>query len=203
MKYDMNKIPVIILAAGESKRMGMPKGLLNFKGKPFLTYQIEQLSDMGFTKIIAVFGKNEDIYKEKIPELNGITVIVNPTPEKGQFSSIQCGLLSLSNVSQSATFILPVDVPCPNFDVWEKLAVELILTDAYASIPEFQGKKGHPVLISEKFKQHLMTSDSDNRLDFEIHKLIDQQKAKIISVTDRKVTLNINTPEEWNEFKVM
>ena len=203
MKYDINRIPVVILAAGESKRMGIPKGLLNFEGKLFLTHQIEQLLNMGFRKIIAVFGKNEDIYREKIPELNRITVIVNPTPEKGQFSSIQCGLLSLSNVSQSACFILPLDVPCPDLDVWEKLTIELILTDAYAAIPEFQGKKGHPVLISEDFRQHLLHCDSGNRLDFEIHKIIDQNKAKIISVDDKKVTLNINTLEEWNKFKVM
>ena len=199
----MNKIPVIILAAGESKRMGIPKGLLNYQGKTFLSYQIDQVSNMGFSKIVVVLGKNEKIYQEKIPELKKHTIIVNPAPEKGQFSSIQCGLLSLSNVSQSGAFILPIDVPCPDYDVWEQLAIELLLSDANVSIPEFQGKKGHPVLLSEEFKQHLLSCDSESRLDFKIHKQIDEHKAKVISVNDKNITLNINTLEEWKEYKVM
>lgn len=198
----MNKIPVIILAAGESKRMGIPKGLLNYQGKTFLSYQIDQVSNMGFSKIVVVLGKNEKIYQEKIPELKKHTIIVNPAPEKGQFSSIQYGLLEISKESQSGVFILPVDVPCPNRTVWELLVEGLISSDSNVSIPEYEGKKGHPVLLSEEFKQYLLTCKTDSRLDFEIKKQQDMQKAKIISVKDIKITYNLNTLEEWEKFKV-
>ena len=202
MKDYMKKIPVIILAAGDSKRMGEIKGLLDYKGKPFLAYQIECLLAIGLWKIVVVLGNDHRIYEEKIPEIDDLVISINPNPEKGQFSSIQCGLKKISKVSQSGAFILPIDVPCPEKAVWEMLVKGLISADANVSIPEYKGRKGHPVLLSEEFKKYLLTCETDSRLDFEIKKQQDLQKAKIISVKDIKITYNLNTPEEWEEFKV-
>ncbi len=202
MKSEIKKIPVIILAAGESQRMGVLKGLLDFKGKPFLSFQIRRLKEIGFWEIIVVLGKDFEIYQEKVPELKDLIITINPNPEKGQFSSIQYGLLAQSKLSKTGAFILPVDVPCPNKFVWEKLAEGMSSTNASVSIPEFQSKKGHPVLLSEEFKQYLLTCSTDSRLDFEINKQKDMQKAKIISVKDKNITLNLNTPKDWEEFKV-
>lgn len=202
MKFDFKALPVIILAAGDSQRMGMPKGLLNYRGKTFLSYQLELLSEIGFTEIVIVLGKDNKLYQEKVPELKDINLVVNPAPERGQFSSIQCGLLALSKSHQLGVFILPVDVPCPEKDVWEQLAKVLSTSDANVSIPEFKGQKGHPVFLSEEFKKYLTICSSDTRLDYEIHKQRDNQKTKIISVNDRNITLNLNTYEAWNAYKV-
>ena len=202
MSFDLKKIPVIVLAAGDSQRMGIPKGLLDYHGKPFLSYQIESLFEIGFTDIIVVSGKDTALYQENIPELKKSTVIVNPQPERGLFSSIQSGLLGLKDKYQSGVFILPLDVPCPSKEVWNQLAVELSSSEANVSIPEFNGKRGHPVLLSDEFKQYLQTCSSDSRLDFEIRKQKELQKAKIISVNDKNITLNLNTLEEWEAFKV-
>ena len=202
MSFNIKSLPVIILAAGESQRMGELKGLLDYKGKPFLSFQIEQIEKIGFWEIIVVLGKDFKVYQDKIPELKDIIITVNPHPDKGQFSSIQYGLLALSKVSHAGVFILPVDVPCPNRSVWEQLAKGLSSFDVNVSIPEFKGKKGHPVLLSDEFKQHLLKCSPDSRLDFEINKQKDKQKAKIISVKDKNITRNLNTPEEWEEFKV-
>ena len=202
MSFDLKKISVIVLAAGDSQRMGIPKGLLDYHGKPFLSYQIESLFEIGFTDIIVVSGKDTALYQENIPELKKSTVIVNPQPERGLFSSIQSGLLRLKDKYQSGVFILPLDVPCPSKEVWNQLAVELSSSEANVSIPEFNGKRGHPVLLSDEFKQYLQTCSSDSRLDFEIRKQKELQKAKIISVNDKNITLNLNTLEEWEAFKV-
>ncbi len=202
MKFDFKTLPVIILAAGDSKRMGMPKGLLDYRGKTFLSFQLELLSEIGFTEIVIVLGKENKLYQEKVPELKDINLVVNPAPERGQFSSIQCGLLALSKSHLLGVFILPVDVPCPDEDVWEQLAKVLSTSDANVSIPEFNGKKGHPVFLSEEFKKYLITCSSDTRLDYEIHRQRDNQKTKIISVNDRNITLNLNTHEAWNAYKV-
>ncbi len=202
MKLEIKKIPVIILAAGDSQRMGEIKGLLDYKGKPFLAFQIEKLLEIGFWEIIVVLGSDYQTYQDRIPKLKDTIITVNPYPEKGQFSSIQYGLLEVSKVYQSGVFILPVDVPCPEKEVWEYLAKSLSSSNANVSIPAFQGKKGHPVIISEKFKEYLLTCKTDSRLDFEINKQKDIDKARIISVKDINVTRNLNTPEEWEDFKV-
>ncbi|MCE7749350.1 MAG: NTP transferase domain-containing protein [Candidatus Heimdallarchaeota archaeon] len=203
MSFDLKKIPVIVLAAGESKRMGVPKGLLDYRGKPFFSYQIEILKKIGFTEIIAVLGNYADLYREKIMELMGTHISVNLNPEKGPFSSIQCGLTTIEQTNSQGVFILPLDVPCPKEEVWTKLATSLFSLNVNVTIPEFEGKRGHPVLISEKFKSILRSCSSDSRLDFEINKQKDLQKAKIISVNDKRITLNINTLEDWEAFKVM
>ena len=202
MDFEIKKIPIIILAAGESRRMGEIKGLLEYKGKPFLNYQIECLLEIGFCDIIVVLGKDYKTYQEQVIKLNDLLITVNPHPEKGQFSSLQCGLLAIPEELQAGAFILPLDVPCPNRDVWIQLIEGLISSNANVSIPEFEGKKGHPVLLSEEYKQYLLTCQADSRLDFEINKQKDMQKAKIISVKDINITLNLNTPEDWEEFKV-
>ncbi|MHA1953241.1 MAG: nucleotidyltransferase family protein [Candidatus Heimdallarchaeaceae archaeon] len=202
MQSEIKKIPVIILAAGDSQRMGEIKGLLEYNGKPFLAFQLEKLLEMGFWEIIVVLGKDYKIYQDKIPKLKDIIITVNPNPEKGQFSSIQYGLLEVSKVNLLGVFIHPVDVPCPEKEVWENLLKSLNSSNANVSIPAFQGKKGHPVIISEDFKEYLLTCKIDSRLDFEINKQKDMEKAKIISVKDKNITRNLNTPEEWEEFKV-
>lgn len=202
MKINLKSLPVILLAAGESKRMGELKGLLDFKGKPFLAYQIGRLMEIGFQEIIVVLGKDYEIYQEKVLKLKEAISTINPDPERGQFSSIQQGLEALSRLKRSGAFILPLDVPCAEREVWEIMTIGLSSFDVNVIIPEYEGKKGHPVLISEEFKEYLLTCNVDSRLDFEIHKQQDMKKAKIISVKDINVTRNLNTPEEWEEFKV-
>jgi molybdenum cofactor cytidylyltransferase len=202
MKSNFKIIPVIILAAGDSKRMGVPKGIMDYYGKPFLSRQIECLLEISFSEIIVVLGKDKDLYQEKISELRNCKVILNPDPEKGQFSSLKYGLQEVSESQSSGVFILPLDVPCPKKEVWKQLGFNLNLFDASVLIPQFEGKRGHPVLLSDEFKNYLLTCDLNTRLDHEIRKKIEQGKAKIISVNDNNITLNLNTPEDWEAFKV-
>ena len=96
LNSEIKKIPVIILAAGESRRMGEIKGLLDYKGKPFLTYQLECLLEIGFWEILVVLGKDYRTFQKKVPKLKDLTATINPHPDRGQFSSIQHGLLEVS-----------------------------------------------------------------------------------------------------------
>ena len=110
MDAKREEIPVIILAAGDSNRMGQPKGLIQMKGKPFLSHQIEWLLQIGFVEIIVVLGRDTILYQRDVPELKKTTFIVNPEPEKGQFSSVQCGLQireGVSNCERCGLNLLP------------------------------------------------------------------------------------------------
>ena len=202
MTKNLNKIPVILLAAGDSKRMGTPKGLLEFKEEPFVLYQIEKLKSIGFNEIIIVLGRSMDEYFKAIPEIKNHNIVINPHPERGIFSSIQCGLETISE-NRTGVFILPIDVPCPLDNVWKKMLDTSYSSNVNVVVPSFEGKKGHPVLLLSDFKNHILTCSSDSRLDFEIRKQEKQQKVKIISVKDSTILLNLNTIEDWNAFKVL
>ena len=202
MTLDFRKQPVIILAAGNSQRMGTPKGLLDYLGKNFLTYQIDKLKEIGFEDITVVLGNDSDLYQEKVEELKYTNITVNSKPDRGPFSSLQCGLSALSETKQDGIFILPVDVPCPEKKVWEKLTNDLSSSDACVTVPEFLGKRGHPVLLSEEFGKYLLTCDTDSRLDHEIRKQRDKQKVISTIVDDISITYNLNTRNSWDEYKV-
>ncbi|MHA1416620.1 MAG: nucleotidyltransferase family protein [Candidatus Heimdallarchaeaceae archaeon] len=198
MKRDLFFHPVIILAAGDSRRMGKPKGLLDYKGTFFIQSQVEKLKEIGFEKIVIVLGKDYDRYVELVPKLREEILVRNLQTEKGQFFSIQCGLKKVSEFSDEGAFVLPIDVSCPDKETWFKIleAVEGVS----AVIPSFKGKKGHPVFLSHKFIDHILSCSSDHRLDYELKKIEKNNEVRIIDVNDRKVTLNLNTLEEWKKY---
>ena len=202
MKIKLSDIPVVLLAAGDSKRMGIPKGLLEYKGEPFILAQIANLEKMGFQKISIVLGKSKEQYFDKVPDIKDYKIEINPDPDKGVFSSIQCGLSNLSG-HEIGIFILPIDVPCPKKYVWKQMVNAMNSSDVSVVVPSFEGKKGHPVLLSSEFKDYILTLNSESRLDFEIRKQENQRKVKIISIKDSTILLNLNTIEEWDSFKVI
>jgi CTP:molybdopterin cytidylyltransferase MocA len=74
--------------------------------------------------------------------------------------------------------------------------------DVHVTVPKYEDKKGHPVFFTKEFAEYLLSCSADSRLDYEIRELIGKQKAKIISVKDSTIVLNLNTIEEWKTFKV-
>src|SRR5271169_94733 len=107
----------VILAAGESTRMGRDKALLPWppvaEGAPaantFLGAMIDLLQQHA-DMVIVVAGKNV-IELEPIVDARGAFLVNNPDPARGQFSSIQVGLREVLNRGRDAAFLAPVDRP--------------------------------------------------------------------------------------------
>src|SRR5215471_12835857 len=100
----------LILAAGDSARMGRDKALLPWQGKTFLAAAIEALAP--YTElVIVVAGKNAESLKPIIYAAGGVYLVENPWPEKGQFSSLQIGLSEVLNRGRDAAIITLVDRP--------------------------------------------------------------------------------------------
>src|SRR4051812_26917789 len=87
------KTPVILLAGGNSSRMGVPKGLIEMNGRTWLENQIERLSQCGLREIIVVLGYHAEKYRERLPWLGTrLPSVENAQPEFGPFSSITTGI---------------------------------------------------------------------------------------------------------------
>src|SRR5512138_930387 len=91
---DKTMISAILLAAGESKRMGRPKQLLEWQGKPLLLHVLENCVRSSADEIILVLGHEADQIRSCLPELP-IKIVVNPDYETGMASSLRQGLLSM------------------------------------------------------------------------------------------------------------
>lgn len=185
---------VVLLAAGRSSRMGEPKGLWAVGGKPWLEHQLDAIEALG-AETVLVLGFDRQRYLEVLPELEDrASVVVNPAPEHGPFSSLQCGL----RVSGAPAFVLPVDVPAPVTAVWQALHGALT-AGVDAAVPIHEGLGGHPVLLSPALVTHVLGLPADSRLDHVLRGW-DGSRITRVPVLDRRVRLNLNAPEDWGKL---
>src|SRR5579871_4262374 len=141
----------LILAAGESSRMGTDKALLpwppQIAGQPrgqdtFLSAAIRSLLSTDFVAVVA--GKNETAL-EAIAYANGASIVTNPDPSRGQFSSLQVGLHEVLNRGRDAVIITLVDRPPAQQSTIQILrsTFEAAAQEIWAVVPEFLGRHGH------------------------------------------------------------
>jgi len=194
----------VILAAGESSRMGTDKALLPWPppspGQPqssetFLAAAIRSLSlTTDFTLVVA--GKNEATLAP-IAYADGASIVVNPNPERGQFSSLQVGLHEVLNRGRDTAIITLVDRPPASPATIQTLrdAFEAAGKNIWAVVPEHSGKHGHPFVAGremiEAFLQAPPTSTGRN--------VEHQHRDHILylPVDDPFVGVNINTPDDY------
>lgn len=193
----------VILAAGESSRMGTDKALLPWPPQTgaqlpsrdtFLSAAIRSLTATDFVLVVA--GKNEAALAP-IAYANGASLVTNPDPSRGQFSSLQVGLHEVLNRGRDAAVVTLVDRPPanPSTIILLRDAYESALQNIWAVVPEFSGKHGHPYLLGrELIEIFLQAPPTANARDIE-HRY--QQHIQYVAVSDPFVALNINTPEDY------
>ncbi|MCD4735244.1 MAG: NTP transferase domain-containing protein [Bacteroidales bacterium] len=182
---------VIILAAGRSVRMGKPKIALQFSEEDtFIDHIIKVYQKFGVHKIILVVN---DLAVQNISrDEDQLIFVVNPYPEFGRFYSIRLGLKELG---PSPVFIQNVDNPFVNPGLL--MMLEAGIKDGDFSTPVYKSHGGHPVLVSGRIVPKLINDfNKDDRFD-EVLKLFDR---RIVNVNDPYITVNINTPEDYEEY---
>ena len=200
----------VILAAGESSRMGTDKALLSWpppaagqtpSGHTFLSAAIHSFS-LSTDFIMVVAGKNEAALAP-IAYANGASIVINPDPGRGQFSSLQVGLRELLNRGRDAAVITLVDRPPARAATVQSLreAFEAAGNEVWAVVPEFSGKHGHPFLVGrEMIEAFLHALPTSTARDIEHQH---QDRIRYIPVDDPNVTLNINTPDDYAKLSAL
>jgi len=194
----------VILAAGDSSRMGRDKALLpwppqtceTFSTGTFLSAVINLFTPY-VDVVLVVAGKNEHALAPII-YANGASLVVNPEPERGQFSSLQAGLQEVLNRGRDAALITLVDRPPAKpstIDTLDEAFERALRQWKWAVIPEHGGKHGHPFFASrELIEAFLRASSSSNAREVEhAH----QEKIVYVPVDDPLIAANVNTPEHY------
>jgi molybdenum cofactor cytidylyltransferase len=194
----------VILAAGESSRMGTDKALLPWppaaEGQPpprdtFLSAAIRSLSPSS-DFVVVVAGRNEAALAPIVYSV-GASLVTNPDPARGQFSSLQIGLQEVLNRGRDAAIITLVDRPPAQLATVRSLreTFESAELNIWAVVPEFQGKHGHPYVVGRDMIEAFLREPATGSARDVEHR--DQRRIHYLPVDDPRVALNVNTPEDY------
>lgn len=191
-------ISAIILAAGEGKRIGTTKALLNWGNENLINYQINSLSHKSITEKIVVVGSESEKVKKAILR-NEIKIAENNDYLSGKTSSIKKGISYIGN-DQNDILLIAVDQPRTE-DLINKV-VNFHITnplDKKISMPYKEGHGGHPIIFSNLFLDDLSKIKEES---FGIREIIKNNSESIIrfKTTDVSSNIDINTSEDYELF---
>jgi molybdenum cofactor cytidylyltransferase len=140
----------MILAAGESKRMGKPKLLLPVGEKTMIETVIDRVIQSRAEKILVILGSNREKIEKKIGNLP-LEIAVNPDFKEGMLSSVQHGFHALPEDARAVLIFLG-DQPSIPADVIDRVIDAFRETGKGIVLPVYKGERGHPVLIDMKYR---------------------------------------------------
>ena len=166
--------------------MGQPKALLPIAGQTFLGRLIALYSTC-CEPVVVVLGHQAMEIRAGVPA--EAQWVVNPQPERGQFSSLQCGLRALP--AGVDCLFQPIDYPAVMASTVEMLAG----TRGELVIPRFDGRRGHPVRISPAIVEELLRLPAEGQARDVIR--AHYAEAVFVDVADAGVVTDIDTPEDF------
>ena len=151
-------LSAVILSGGASQRMGSPKALLPYQGRPFLEHLIAVTSHPKIGARRIVLGAHAELIADAV-RLAADEVVINAEWEKGQLSSIQAGIRSLPAGTDGMILCL-IDHPLISATLVDELIERFYSgpTMPPIALPVYQGKRGHPVIFSSGVFEELMTA---------------------------------------------
>ena len=197
----------ILLAAGESTRMGQLKALLPWRGQTLLEHQVSALRDGGADRVVVVLGHRADELRPLLEGNEGVTWTLNPDYRQGKTTSIKAGLsaipssLPLEGEGQSGgeivrdIILLNVDQPRSASDVARILNAHRISNYA-VTVPEYNGKGGHPIVLSASLLPELCEIDEESQ---GIKAVVRRRPESVnrIPLDNPEILLDLNTPEQY------
>ena len=177
----------IILAGGQSTRMNSNKLLLEFNGHQLLWYTINGMRPF-VNRIIVVTGKYDKEIRDALKD-EDIIFAFNKDYEKGMFSSVLAGVKE----TKEDFLLIPGDCPFVQAATYKKI----LEGKEDIRIVRYKDTDGHPIYISKKYKDELLSKE----LDFNLKLFRDSKKYEIINVVDENIVLNINNVFDFDDVK--
>lgn len=192
----MAMVSAILLAAGESRRMsGDFKPLMKWGTRTVIGACIDNLKRSRVDEIVVVLGFRESEIRARLAGA-GVQFAINREYSKGMLSSLKTGL-PLISPSCEGVLVALVDQPMVGPDVINPLVVSYGDYDKKISIPTFEGKHGHPIIISRDFEEEIMRLD-DNHPEG-LKAIINAHRNEIQEVPVESIATleDIDSPEDY------
>ena len=189
-------INAIVLAAGESRRMGKPKPLLRFGEKTFLEQIISVLRLSDVDRITVILGAEARTIQRSI-DLSGTDIVINKDYRKGQLSSLTAGLKN-APPQTDAILVCLVDNPFITATIVNQIVATFRETNSPIVVPVFNGKRGHPVLFSRSLFKELINAPAEEGARHVVYS--NEDKVVEIRTSDGNIVVSIDTPEDYRSY---
>lgn len=199
----------VILAAGQSSRMGRDKALLPWPKtdasnpvrpqSTLLSSSIHALSDH-CDLVLVLAGANADNLRPVVYAC-GADLVLNPAPDRGQFSSLQVGLQEVLNRGRDSAMVTLVDRPPLQPETLSALVTAFgsRAHGTWAIVPEYHRAHGHPILIGREMIEALLRAPVTSNAREVEH--AHRQRIAYIATTDPMVTTDLDTPEAYSSVQ--
>jgi molybdenum cofactor cytidylyltransferase len=186
-------INAIILAAGQSKRMGKPKPLLRFNDQTFLEQIISVLKHSEVGRITVVLGAEADTIRKSV-DLTGTNIVINQDYQRGQLSSLTAGIKETPEDTE-AILICLVDNPFITEEVVNKIVRKFKETNNPIIVPVFDKERGHPTLFSRSLFNELLSAPEEKGARHVLYS--NEDKVLELEVSERGISIGIDTPDDY------
>lgn len=188
-------IAAIVLAAGRGARFaegspgGPPKMLALVDGVPMIRRTVESLVAGGVDRsVVVVSGEQAAAIARALSGL-AVTCVVNPDPDRGMFSSIQCGMVAAADAVTCV--LLPGDMPFVQPATVARL-LSVAATSGRTAVPRLDDRDGHPVVCGSGLRDRVIAARADARLDH----LMREEDVLHVDVTDPGVRRDVDRPAD-------
>lgn len=185
-------VSAIVLAAGRSSRMGVPKSLIRIQAKSLLARVLENLAGARVSEVVVVLGHEAALVEREV-NLRGACVVTNPDYMLGMSTSIRAGLRAADR-SAAAYLIVLADQPFVAGATIDALIDTWMRRGTHILIPVFRGQRGNPVLVDRVLapEMDLITGDVGFRALFaeHAHEILD------VPVDDPGILFDVDTADQ-------
>lgn len=188
----------LILAAGESTRMGQDKPLLPYRGRTFLEHILATLDEAGIERVAVVLGHHAEEIRRVI-NLTHVDLVINADYRRGQTSSLQAGLRALEPVNPDAIVLCLVDHPVVSAEIVRKLLEAFRQSGAPVVIPTHYNQRGHPVLIGKALFEELKGLGPDQGANTLIRKY--RHATQWLEVQEAGILLDVDDPDTYRRLE--
>lgn len=190
-----HEYPVVVLAAGASRRMGRPKALLEFDGRSAIGLVVSACREAGCGPIHVVLGDGAEALRASVAREEDVEIVINPDHERGQTCSVKAGLRALRG--EAAGFLIfPADHPLVEAaDILALRAAFEAQDPREGALPVHGGRRGHPVLLAGRHREGILSLPDETPL----HDYIRPRLPALaqVEVGNPWVVAAMNTPGEY------
>jgi len=186
-------IPAILLAAGESNRMGRLKQIMPLGQSTILEQAIDNLLNSAVSEIIVVLGYGAKEVRKAIAD-KPVKIAINPDYRQGMSTSIITGLNLIDSQAQAVIIALG-DQPFVDSQTIDSLMEAFVAHNRGIAVPVYQGRRGNPVIFDIKYKSKLLKLKGD----IGGREIIDRYSGDVleVAVNCEGVCIDIDTMDDY------